>query len=184
MRNIADVEALEATYRKYTVDKLYSVMQASKMNLRDKYRNQRIALLQKILDEVDGYEAGDEPQEDLSGVYEALVFEKRLAKKYLAKVHNAEERGIEMTLTLADMRKLMTRKTCGYTKVKLLDDVDSSHPHKRTLERKDPTIGYTKANTIACTHACNKLKNILFEAQGGLGMSIQELRNFSNNMVK
>ena len=82
-----------------------------------------------------------------------------IARKMVAKADNAKQRGIEFTLTFADVKKLVMRKTCYYTKNKLEEEGNN----KRTFDRIDSRLGYTKDNTVACTSSANKLKNRIME---------------------
>lgn len=85
-----------------------------------------------------------------------------IAKKLLSKQANAKQRGIPFSLSFADTKRLMTRKTCYYTGVKLTQEGEN----QRTFDRIDSTKGYTKENTIVCTYKVNCLKNRLLEELG------------------
>ena len=89
-------------------------------------------------------------------------FDVKLAMKYTNKYIDAKERGLEFTLSLSDMRRLLTKKRCYYTGIILTDN--GIEPSKRTLDRKNNTKGYTPENTVACCHAANRLKAITIEA--------------------
>lgn len=80
-----------------------------------------------------------------------------IAKKYMNKYSNALSRKIEFTLTLADVRRLLNKKTCYYTWIKF--DLQNT----QTLDRIDCKKGYTKENTVVCCDFVNALKNSLFE---------------------
>lgn len=88
-------------------------------------------------------------------------FDLVLARFYLNKHRNAKERGIEFTLTLADMRKLLKKKTCHYTGEKL--NFLHGDRNKLSLDRVDSSKGYTKENTVACTTWVNHWKNAVLE---------------------
>lgn len=85
-----------------------------------------------------------------------------IARRMVSKADNAKQRGIEFDLSFADMKRLLSRKTCYYTRNKFTE----TGGNKRTLDRINSKLGYTKANTVACTSACNKLKNRLLEELG------------------
>lgn len=121
--------------------------------------------------------------EDIMAESAPQTLDEVVARKFLAKLSNAKKRGINFSLSLSDMKKLVTRKTCYYTGVRLEDDVEHDHPLKRTLERLDSSVGYTKENTVACSHAANSLKNMLFERPGGsLRMSGKEFGKFASKI--
>ena len=82
-----------------------------------------------------------------------------IARKMCSKADNAKQRGLEYSLSFADVKRLMLRKTCFYSKRKFTDVGGD----KRTFDRIDSKLGYTKANTVACTSSMNKLKNRLLE---------------------
>lgn len=108
-----------------------------------------------------------------------------LAWKYLTKAENARERGIEFSLSIYDMRRLLSRKTCAYTGMRLLDKVKNSHPQKRTIERIDSSKGYVPGNVIACTLAANNLKNHMFEMEeSSMHMTPSALLRFAKAMAK
>ena len=90
-------------------------------------------------------------------------FELQVAKKYSRLLHSAASRGLPFNLTLSDIRKLLKRKTCAYTKVEFDDKVENFH---RTIDRIDCNLGYVKGNVVACTHEANQLKEHFFEHNG------------------
>ena len=59
------------------------------------------------------------------------------------------------------MKRLMSRKTCFYTKRKFNNTLD--HPDYPTLDRIDCNKGYVKGNVVVCTKFSNELKANLFE---------------------
>jgi len=103
--------------------------------------------------QLDQADEGDDPQ----------TFDELVARKFISKLENAKKRGVGFSLTLSDMRRLMMRKTCHYTGIRMEDDCDPMEPQKRTLERLDQSKGYSKDNTVACCFAANALKNAVFE---------------------
>ena len=84
-----------------------------------------------------------------------------IVKKYLATLESAKKRGLAFNLTLSDMKRLMSRKTCFYTKRKFNNTLD--HPDYPTLDRIDCNKGYVKGNVVVCTKFSNELKANLFE---------------------
>ena len=94
-----------------------------------------------------------------------------IARKFLSVLNSAEKRGKEFNLTLKEVKKLLSRKTCYYTGVTLVnyseeDPVDNA----RTFDRIDNEQGYVIGNVVACSHWSNQLKNTLFESPKGLAL--------------
>jgi hypothetical protein len=56
---------------------------------------------------------------------------------------------------------MLTRRRCFYTGVPLRRDVDSDHPNKLTVDRKDASLGYVDSNVVACSHHFNQKKGSL-----------------------
>lgn len=105
----------------------------------------------------------------------------KLAELYLYKVHNAQERNIEFSLTLKDFKAILMRKRCQYSH-KLFRNEDGLNP---TLERVDSSKGYTKDNTILVMQKMNKLKNMLMETpRRKYTYSANELINFGKYLSK
>ena len=90
-----------------------------------------------------------------------MEFDTYVAAKYLSKKYNAITRGIDFSLTLSDMARLLKVKKCHYSGITLTLEGE----HKLTLDRKDDSVGYTKDNTFACSHTVNKIKNKLMESR-------------------
>lgn len=77
-----------------------------------------------------------------------------LKRKHIKR--SAHRRGIECTLTLEDVRWLMSATVCPLCE-KPFDENDPER--KFTIERTNPNAGYTRKNTIPCCYACNSEKN-------------------------
>lgn len=103
---------------------------------------------------VEYYEEMIEPKQ-LKGV----EFELYVAKKYQQVYGSAKARGKEFSLTLADVRSLLKKKTCSYTGAHFT----KTGPNSRTFERVDGDGPYSKDNVIAVTYKANQIKNELFE---------------------
>jgi len=80
-----------------------------------------------------------------------------LAEFYLYKVKSSKERGISWDLSLADVKRLASRKRCEYTGVAFTTD------NPLTLERINNKTGYTKDNTVAVCRNANALKSMMLE---------------------
>jgi len=88
---------------------------------------------------------------------------------------SALKRDKEFNLTFADVKKLVTRKTCYYTGKRL-----DAH---RTTERLDSSKGYVKGNVVAVCSEANQLKNMIFENQNStMRMSLSDLKAFVISM--
>lgn len=110
--------------------------------------------------------AQEKPSQDAPApVNEDRGFDEIVARKYLDKMQNARERGLEFTLTLRDVARLMRRKRCYFTGIALIDTTNSTHPQKRTFDRLDSSKGYTPGNTVACSQAANASKSWILENQ-------------------
>lgn len=96
---------------------------------------------------------------------ERFITDELVAKRYLEKLNNARERGIEFNLTIADIRRLLSRKRCQYTGI----EFDLKNPDFRpSFDRVDTKKGYTKDNVVVCMTCINKLKNELLENKNAL----------------
>lgn len=82
------------------------------------------------------------------------------------KKQNAVARGLEFNLSLAEMKRILKRKTCYYTGKKIEHNQNSRN--RLTLDRIDHKKGYTVENTVACCFFINQIKNELFERPNGL----------------
>jgi hypothetical protein len=98
--------------------------------------------------------------QDASCEFEQTPFDLQLADYYVKKFKNARERNIEFTLTLADLKKLLKKKTCYYTGQSLNF---TGGENVFTLDRVDSKKGYTKENTVQCAGWVNRFKNEVFE---------------------
>lgn len=106
-------------------------------------------------------------------------FESLVALKYLQKQINAQERGLEFTLTLQDMRALLKKKTCYYSGVTLTLTGETA----LSLDRIDDSIGYTKLNTVACASVVNKVKNELLEKNLCKGLTNTQIKRMLTSFV-
>ncbi len=132
------------------------------LNAREQRRKQQQDNAKEIVDD-------DQKDKEWNWCFDEVV-----ANKYLSKKRNAEERGIEFSLTLSDIARLMRRKKCYYTGVELLDHVAARHPHKRTFDRVDSSDGYHRWNVVACTFAANYNKELLLESPSNLSKMTQQ----------
>lgn len=108
--------------------------------------------------------------------------EVQIAKKFINKAKNAEEKGQEFTLTLREFRRLMLLKRCHYTGVKLQDG-NPLFVDGRTIDRIDSSKGYIKGNVVICSSYFNQLKGVFEDANSsitlkGLENGLKTLRGF------
>lgn len=83
-----------------------------------------------------------------------------ISRKYLNLHQSAKKRGKDFNLTFSDVKKLLSRKTCYYTGMKLSREEGNN---QLTIDRIDGTKGYVKGNVVACSHWANQIKNSLYE---------------------
>lgn len=82
-----------------------------------------------------------------------------LAGRYRNKRKNAFERGIEFTLTLQDLIRIYKRRTCYLTGKQLVFGNENEQHHcYATLDRVDPSKGYTIENTKLVSRIANMTK--------------------------
>lgn len=85
-----------------------------------------------------------------------MVTDDEVVKKYINTQKNAETRGIEFSLSLSKIRKLLNTKTCFYSGVILVKEPNLDN--SLTFDRVDNNIGYTDSNTVACSRRINSVK--------------------------
>lgn len=81
-----------------------------------------------------------------------------VAKKMVNLQRSARDRGIEFDLSFATVKRLLSRKTCYYTREELTR-------HNRSIDRVDNTKGYVDDNVVACTIEINGFKANLSHTQ-------------------
>lgn len=101
-----------------------------------------------------------------------------VCNKYINLQQNAEKRGIEFTLSLAKLRKLLSTKRCFYTNVEFVMD---NAQLNRSIDRIDSSKGYTDDNVVACTVAVNNFKgNLSNEAIYCIASKLRKLERAAN----
>lgn len=110
-----------------------------------------------------------------------MEFHRYIAQRYVNKLNNAVERGIEFTLTLPDLLNIYKRRNCYLSGKKLVFGVTNKEdPMYATLDRVDNTLGYTSKNTKLVALAVNQIKS-QFEREEGL-LSLNELVKIGLNL--
>lgn len=85
-----------------------------------------------------------------------------LARKYLQKAKNAQDRKISFDLSFMAYKNLMKAKRCKYTGVKMTTPTSPNLiSTDRTIDRIDSSKGYESGNVCACCHAANAFKAVL-----------------------
>lgn len=83
----------------------------------------------------------------------------KVAQRYLNKSVDAERRGLSFSLTYPEFYKIVASPVCAYSGKTFA--IDDKGVYAMTLERINPTLGYTPDNTIAVTSAANNEKSRL-----------------------
>ena len=110
-------------------------------------------------------------------VNDTTPFDTLVAMKYLHKKTSCQSRGIEFSLTLNDVAKLMKKKVCHYSGVKLtLDGV-----HSLTFDRIDSNKWYVVGNVVACSCLVNKLKDDMLD--NGLNLDVMSNKEMKNMLL-
>jgi predicted nucleic acid-binding protein len=81
----------------------------------------------------------------------------KMATKLISLYDSARDRGIECTLTFAELKRIYKRKTCYYTGINLY----THQHHTPSLERIDNDKGYVSGNVALVSKTVNNLKNDL-----------------------
>lgn len=146
-------------------------------------RQDRItAIRDEIAFRKDGGKPTIQPKEPVEAFVE-FPFEYRVAMKYQSLFENASRRKKEFNLTITDVKRLLSRKTCAYTGVKL--SANAADANALTIDRLDPEQGYVKGNVYAVSSRANKIKNELFEEVGGSSrISMRLLMNMCASIAK
>lgn len=117
---------------------------------------------------------------DINEAFETLMtplnkvpFDTYVSLKMLHKQVQCAKRGIEFSLSFADMKRLLSRKKCYYSGITLTME----GKHSLSLDRIDDKKGYEPSNVVACSSYVNGLKNELLESK-------EKTRELSNGELK
>ena len=121
---------------------------------------ERVRAYEYILSERQEPEAEEAPEEPDHPI------EYMIALKYKSLYESARRRSKAFDLSFKDVRRLLERKTCAYTGVRLTNN--KGLPTDRTIDRMDHSKGYVKGNVYAVSDRANQVKNELFERVGGI----------------
>lgn len=102
-----------------------------------------------------------------------VPFDTYVSLKMLHKQVQCAKRGIEFSLSFADMKRLLSRKKCYYSGITLTME----GKHSLSLDRIDDKKGYEPSNVVACSSYVNGLKNELLESR-------EKTRELSNTELK
>lgn len=108
-----------------------------------------------------------------------------VASKFISLVGNAHSRDKEFSLSLADVKRLLTKKRCEYTGIELTKALSSPpNPTDRTIDRLDSEIGYVPGNVFAVSHHANSLKNVLFERDSEHKTTVEFIHEMTGRIIK
>lgn len=114
-----------------------------------------------------------------------IDFENYVAKFYSNKVNSCQQDGKVFTLTLPEVRRLLSQKFCAYTKLPLTHQYVGSQNSRYadlTLDRIDNSQGYVRGNVKAVAKGINELKSIAENPSNDL--SLKHLANMSKSLTK
>ena len=77
-----------------------------------------------------------------------------LARKYVSLQGNAGKRGVEFTLSLKRLKKVLETKKCFFTGVPL--NRINEDPNQLSIDRIDNSKGYVDDNIVACARDFNQ----------------------------
>jgi len=113
---------------------------------------------------------------------EQVRFSMMVAQRYLNKARNAMRRELEFALTIDDFTTLMRSHVCYYTRQPLVTQFSEEDIRLRripenylSIERLDSNKGYTRDNTVVCSHSINVTKQSSTEAEFRQILSISQL---------
>jgi len=93
-----------------------------------------------------------------------ILSDEHVATKYLYMAEKCKSKELPFNMTLSVLKRVMSRKTCAYTGIKLSWDIgDDRTPADNypTFDRIDPAKGYTVGNVVLCSYAINQKKSNL-----------------------
>lgn len=96
--------------------------------------------------------------------YEGLDFDRFVANYYLNKIRSSADRKIPFSLSLSEVKALLSRKKCQLSGIPLSHAIrrtDGSNTTKFTdvtIDRIDADKGYEPGNVIAACHGFNSIK--------------------------
>lgn len=169
-------------YRNRTETELLQIRSALMGNMSHKNAVARVEAITEILGDADTPK--DFGRSEIEGGHlEAPDF--KVANGYVLKAKNSAKRGVEFLLTIAEYKRLITAKRCYYTGIVLTQPCgDESRPTDRTIERLDKNIGYVAGNCVACCHAANSIKAVMFESHTGQVMTKRQFAAMAAKMAK
>ena len=167
-------------YTKHTTEELINIKKSMEGNIttstnnpQNKTLTSKITMIDKILKLRNDDNIQNEIKKLEHVVVDDFVFnaDYHCAKKFLSKYNDSRRREIEFTLTIDEFKKLLQKKRCYYTGIRLSDicppNGGTPLQNYRTFDRIDSSKGYTKSNTVVCIHKVNEIKNMLFEMPNG-----------------
>ena len=88
-------------------------------------------------------------------------FDLYVSSRYRIKANDAKVRKLEFSLTFSEFRKLVARRTCQYTGIRLtLPESGAQKLTDMSFERVDNSKGYVSGNVISVCFAANNIKSV------------------------
>lgn len=97
-----------------------------------------------------------------------------VARKYVALAQGASKRDIEVSISFAELKKVMKTDTCHFTG-KQLNDINEDY-NQHSLDRIDNEKGYVKGNVVACSRGFNQF------VKGSL--SVEQIKDLMKGLRK
>ena len=97
-----------------------------------------------------------------------------VATKYVTLARNAQTRGIDVTISFAELKRVLKQTHCYFTGVEL-NDINEDE-NQFSLDRIDNDKGYVKGNVVACARSFNQF------VKGGL--TVQQIKHLYNGLEK
>lgn len=149
-----------------------------------KMQDESKAIVSSVSVAIKDTESQEENKPQSSKSYEKPT-DYEVANKFISLVSNASTRGKEFNLSLADVKRLLTKKRCEYTGIELTKATSTPpNPTDRTIDRLDSSLGYVQGNVFAVSHHANSLKNVLFEKESESKTTVEFIHEMTGRIIK
>lgn len=127
---------------------------------------------------------------NLKGIIEmnrhtGIDFENYVAKYYFNKHSACQQNGTEFSVTLPEVRRMLSSKFCAYTGMPLTHQYVGAKDTRYTdvtIDRIDNSKGYVKGNVKAVAHGINQLKSLTENTNNAV--TINHIKKFGNTVQK